>query len=162
MFTKISLSLTGQYHWPDKITIPDEVIPLPPVVPIQVYDRSVYGRANLVPILLLAHKKYQAVSSQTPDLLELSINHKSRSGEDSFFEDDTRSIEWKQYFSELLNIMSHNETSPAQGVKRPVAILIAPTSCRDAGKRLISQPTLIPILVTGPFISKSSLLVLGA
>ncbi|WP_041601351.1 hypothetical protein [Halobacillus halophilus] len=95
MFTKISLSLNGQYHWPDNFTIPVEVVYyLPPSFPIQLYDISVYGRADLVPILLLAHKKYQAVNSQTPDFSKLSIYHKNRSGEDSFFEDDTRSIEW--------------------------------------------------------------------
>ena len=84
------------------------MILLPPAFSIQLFDISVFGRANLVPILLLAHKKYQAVNSLTPDLSELSTNHKNRSGEDSFFEDDTRSIEWKQYFSELLYVISQN------------------------------------------------------
>ncbi|MCA1009578.1 squalene--hopene cyclase [Halobacillus halophilus] len=108
MFTKILLSLTGQYHWPEKFTIPVEVILLPPAFPIQLFDISVFGRSNLVPILLLAHKKYQAGSIHTPDLSELSTSHKNRSGEDSFFEDDIRSLEWKKYFRELLNVMSQN------------------------------------------------------
>ncbi|MGP4070203.1 hypothetical protein [Halobacillus sp. B29] len=69
------------------------VVQLPTSFPIQLYEISVYGRGDLVTILLLAHKKYQAVNSQTPDLSKLSIYHKNRSGEDSFFEDVTRFIE---------------------------------------------------------------------
>ncbi|WP_175477755.1 hypothetical protein [Halobacillus alkaliphilus] len=106
----------------EKFIIPVEVIFLPPAFLIQLYDLSVFGRANLVPILLLAYKKYQVVSSQTHDLSELSINHKNWSSKESFFEDENRSNEWKQYFSELLNVMNHNETTPAQGIKRPQAI----------------------------------------
>ncbi|MGP4074304.1 hypothetical protein [Halobacillus sp. K22] len=40
MFTKILLSLTGQYRWSDKFPVPIEVILRPPSFPIQLYDIS--------------------------------------------------------------------------------------------------------------------------
>src|SRR4051794_13964942 len=54
MFTKVMLSLTGQYPWPAFSPLPIEVILLPLYFPINFYSFSVFGRANLTPIMILA------------------------------------------------------------------------------------------------------------
>ena len=74
MFTKIMLALTGQYPWPVYFPIPVEMILLPSHFPINFYDFSVYGRANLAPILILANKKYAKTTKRSPDLSDLSLS----------------------------------------------------------------------------------------
>jgi sporulenol synthase len=73
MFTKVMLSLTGQYKWPDFSPLPIEVILLPHSFPINYYSFSVFGRANLTPILLLADKKFSIKTNKSPDLTNLQL-----------------------------------------------------------------------------------------
>ncbi len=75
MFTKIMLAITGHYDWPKFFPIPIEAILLPSSFPINFYSLSVYGRANLTPIMILADKKYQLQTEVSPDLAELFIRH---------------------------------------------------------------------------------------
>ena len=82
LFTKIMLALTGQYPWPVYFPIPIEVILLPPHFPINFYDFSVYGRANIAPILILANKKYIKTTKRSPDLSDLSLSTET----DEFFD----------------------------------------------------------------------------
>ena len=74
MFTKIMLALTGQYPWPAYFPIPIEIILLPLHFPINFYDFSVYGRANLAPIMILANKKYVKTTKRSPNLSDLSLS----------------------------------------------------------------------------------------
>ena len=74
MFTKIMLALTGQYPWPAYFPIPVEIILLPLHFPINFYDFSVYGRANLAPIMILANKKYVKTTNRSPNLSDLSLS----------------------------------------------------------------------------------------
>ncbi len=78
MFTKIMLALTGQYPWPAYFPIPVEIILLPLHFPINFYDFSVYGRANLAPIMILANKKYVKTTKRSPNLSDLSLSGDSR------------------------------------------------------------------------------------
>ena len=73
MFTKIMLASTGQYDWPEFFPIPIEAILLPSSFPINFYSLSVYGRANLTPILILANKKFQVKNENSPDLSDLFL-----------------------------------------------------------------------------------------
>ncbi len=73
-FTKIMLALTGQYRWPSISPLPIEIILLPPVFPINFYSFSLFGRANLTPIMILAAKRLSIKNPQTPDLQDLQIN----------------------------------------------------------------------------------------
>jgi sporulenol synthase len=73
LFTKIMLALTGQYPWPAYFPIPIEIIQLPPHFPINFYDLSVYGRANLAPIMILANKKCVKTTKRSPNLSDLSL-----------------------------------------------------------------------------------------
>ena len=74
MLTKIMLALTGQYPWPAYFPIPVEIILLPLHFPINFYDLSVYGRANLAPIMILANKKYVKTTNRSPNLSDLSLS----------------------------------------------------------------------------------------
>ena len=78
------LSLTGQYPWPSYFPIPIEIVLLPPHFPINFYDFSVYGRANIAPILILANKKYVKTTKRSPDLSELL----SPGNKDEFFDSE--------------------------------------------------------------------------
>ncbi|MEH7158543.1 squalene--hopene cyclase [Neobacillus drentensis] len=82
IFTKVMLSLTGQYIWPDFSPLPIEFILLPHYFPINFYSFSVFGRANLTPIILLADKKFFIKTEKSPNLSEL---HLHRHQEDSWF-----------------------------------------------------------------------------
>ncbi|SEI05029.1 sporulene cyclase [Halobacillus karajensis] len=100
MFTKIMLALTGQQAWPKFFPIPLEAILLPVHFPLNLYDISVFGRANMVPLLLLAHEKYQLTTPQTPDLSHLYVHFDERSGH-HFFRESDRILEWRNYLSSL-------------------------------------------------------------
>ena len=96
MFTKIMLALTGQYPWPAYFPIPIEMILLPPHFPINFYDFSVYGRANIAPILILANKKYVKTTKRSPDLSDLSLSAET----DEFFN--------RQGIEELFSMIEHD------------------------------------------------------
>ncbi|KAA0965526.1 squalene--hopene cyclase [Sporosarcina sp. ANT_H38] len=74
MLTKIMLAITGQYPWPAYFPLPVEIILLPLHFPINFYDISVYGRANLAPIMILANKKYVKTSTRSPNLSDLTLS----------------------------------------------------------------------------------------
>ncbi|WP_027409037.1 squalene--hopene cyclase [Anoxybacteroides tepidamans] len=71
MFTKFMLALTGQYRWPSFFPLPVEFLLLPPSFPLHFFDISVYGRANLTPLLLLYENKYSRKTKKSPDLSDL-------------------------------------------------------------------------------------------
>jgi sporulenol synthase len=74
MFTKIMLAITGQYQWPASSPLPIEVILLPLFLPINFYSFSVFGRANLTPIMILADKKFTMKTDKSPDLSDLRMD----------------------------------------------------------------------------------------
>lgn len=96
MLTKIMLALTGQYQWPAYFPIPVEIILLPLNFPINFYDLSVYGRANLAPIMILANKKYLKTTKSSPNLSELFLPETA----DDFFN--------IQDIQELFSIIEHD------------------------------------------------------
>ncbi|KON87896.1 squalene-hopene cyclase [Sporosarcina globispora] len=78
VFTKIMLSSTGQYPWPESFPIPVEIMLMPLSFPFNFYQFSVYGRVNLAPILILAEKKFSIKTKNSPDLSDLLL---TRTGE---------------------------------------------------------------------------------
>ncbi|MBX9976481.1 squalene--hopene cyclase [Cytobacillus firmus] len=78
VFTKIMLSSTGQYQWPESFPIPVEIMLLPLSFPFNFYQFSVYGRVNLAPILILAEKKFSIKTKNSPNLSDLLL---TRAGE---------------------------------------------------------------------------------
>ncbi len=98
MFTKIMLTITGQYSWPLFFPFPIEIMLLPIQLPVNIYDISVFGRANIVPILILGNKKFQLKTDRSPDLSSIRGNDRS----ETLFTDEY-SKEWGNYFSKLLS-----------------------------------------------------------
>jgi hypothetical protein len=92
MFTKIMLALTGQYKWPSFSPLPIEMILLPLNFPLNFYSLSVFGRANLTPIMILSDKKFSIKTANAPDLSELKL---VQDDEDEW----VRSSEWRSLFS---------------------------------------------------------------
>lgn len=96
MLAKIMLSLTGQYKWPASFPIPVEFILLPSSFPINFFDFSIYGRANIAPMLILADKKFAIKTQKSPDLSDLFLSRGQAEDEEFFFE---RSQEWRSIHS---------------------------------------------------------------
>src|SRR4051812_25566264 len=94
VLTKIMLAMTGQLKWPSFIPIPIEMILLPPSFPVNFYHFSVFGRANLTPIMILADKKFRLKTEKSPDLSDLFV---SRDPNDSF--SFKESEEWRSLYS---------------------------------------------------------------
>ncbi|MGO4886647.1 squalene--hopene cyclase [Anaerobacillus sp. MEB173] len=97
IFTKIMLAITGQYKWPPFFPIPVEIMLLPLSFPVNFFDFSVYGRANIVPILILADKKFSCRTKRSPDLSDLYIS-RNQGEQDDFF-NMNRSKEWRSFLS---------------------------------------------------------------
>jgi sporulenol synthase len=77
MFTKIMLAITGQYQWPSLPPLPAEIILLPLRFPVNFYSISVFGRANLAPIMILFDKKFSLKTTRSPKLSDLYLNRNS-------------------------------------------------------------------------------------
>ena len=92
MFTKVMLAITGQYSWPTYSPLPIELILLPLHFPINFYSFSVFGRANLTPIMILAEKQFTLKTDKSPDLSDLHLNREAESHWD-------RSEEYRSLFS---------------------------------------------------------------
>ena len=78
MFTKIMLAITGQYKWPAYSLLPIEVILLPLNFPINYYSFSIFGRANLTPIMILTDKQFSIKTQYSPDLSHLFLQRNSK------------------------------------------------------------------------------------
>jgi len=74
LFTKVMLALTGQHPWPRRFPLPLAFFLLPPSFPLNMYDLSVYGRANIVPLLVAAERRYSRRTAKSPDLSDLVVS----------------------------------------------------------------------------------------
>ncbi|MED1467710.1 squalene--hopene cyclase [Bacillus salipaludis] len=101
MYTKVMLAITGQFNWPKFSPMPVEIILLPLSFPVNFYSFSVFGRANLTPIMILADKKFTLTTAKSPNLSELQLDRNTpdpwiRSGEMrslfSFLEDGVKNL----------------------------------------------------------------------
>lgn len=81
LFTKIMLAITGQYKWP-AFFIPIEFMLFPVSFPINFYQLSVFGRANLLPIMILADHKFSMKTKNSPDLSELFLREEGGNEEE--------------------------------------------------------------------------------
>ncbi|AZB42751.1 squalene--hopene cyclase [Bacillus sp. FJAT-42376] len=96
LFTRIMLTLTSQDEWPSFFSVPIEAILLPKHFPVNMYDLSIYGRANLIPILTASAKRFRVVIPNAPDLTGLY-------GARSEPPDYERSEEWRGLYGFLMS-----------------------------------------------------------
>lgn len=99
MLTKIMLSMTGQIEWSSFFPLPIEMILLPTTFPINFYSFSVYGRANITPIMILADRKFRLRTNRSPDLPALLARNLNTQLDTTF--DSSRSQEWRSLYSIL-------------------------------------------------------------
>ncbi|WP_428910776.1 squalene--hopene cyclase [Niallia sp. Krafla_26] len=98
--TKIMLAITGHIKWPSFFPIPIELMLLPPTFPINLYDFSAYGRANLVPIMILAQQKFSLKEHnkwELNDLMSRNLDENER-----IFTFRNREV-YRSLFSEIHN-----------------------------------------------------------
>ncbi|RXZ80410.1 squalene--hopene cyclase [Paenibacillaceae bacterium] len=73
ILTKAILAATGQTRWPLAISsIPLEILLLPASFPISFFDFSGYSRVHLVPMMIMADRRFSVKTERTPDLSGLS------------------------------------------------------------------------------------------
>lgn len=69
ILTKAHLAIAGQRKWPKSITaIPLEALLLPSSFPVNLYEFSGYSRVHLIPMLILADKRFSIRNPWTPDV----------------------------------------------------------------------------------------------
>lgn len=89
LLTKAILAATGQIKWPSSISfIPLELLLFPTVFPIDFFDFSGYSRVHLVPMLIMADRKFSIQHDYIPNLSELYVHRTSN--------DELQSSEHKQ------------------------------------------------------------------
>lgn len=131
MFTKLMLAMTGQVKWPLFFPLPVELILLPSVFPINFYSFSVFGRANLTPLMILADRKFFVKTRKSPDLTELFIHRGNSLSERSFVLSESK--EWRSIISfleegikNLIGIPSHLHTLALEHAKHYMMSRIEP------------------------------------
>ncbi|MFD2445568.1 squalene--hopene cyclase [Bacillus sp. CGMCC 1.16607] len=131
MLLKIMLAITGQLPWPNFFPIPIEIILLPNSFPINFFDFSVYGRANISPILILENKKYSIRTNKSPDLSDLFVNRGSEWNEE--YSMWMRSSKWgnilsiiKSGIKGLLGVPSENKILAIERLKQYMLDRIEP------------------------------------
>lgn len=69
--TKVVLAVMGEYEWPQFLPVPLEFILLPTSAPLNFYDLSVYARAHMTPVMLLAYHKFSVKVPKKPNFGDL-------------------------------------------------------------------------------------------
>ncbi|MFE4809706.1 squalene--hopene cyclase [Peribacillus simplex] len=82
MLFKVLLALTGQCEWPP-FPIKIEVLLIPDSFPINLFDFSMFGRTNIIPLLILANLGFSRRTLRSPDLSDLYLKKENR-----FFTED--------------------------------------------------------------------------
>jgi squalene-hopene/tetraprenyl-beta-curcumene cyclase len=118
-FTKIYLSIFGQYDWDACPAIPPELVLFPDLNYFSIYQMSSWSRAILVPLTVIyAHKP-------TRDIPGLSIDEIFKGGRRENLElpHDPRPISWRNFFliiDKLAKLVERSRFKPlrAQALKR--------------------------------------------
>lgn len=69
LLMKVLLAIIGVVDWPRQFPVPVEVMLVPVSFPLDIYDISIYARSNLIPILVLADKKFKIKMPQVDGLI---------------------------------------------------------------------------------------------
>lgn len=105
MYTKIFLAILGQYEWPAFSPLPIEIILLPNSFPINFYSISVFGRANITPIMILFDNKYTIKMKNAPSLKDLNVKDGLEARWGNFPQEESNLLDYfKQAISNLIGI----------------------------------------------------------
>ncbi len=127
LFTKIMLALTGQYKWPRYFPLPPEIILFPLSFPINYFDISVFGRANLTPILIVGNKRFSLKTTRSPNLQDLFQSRENEHQDDNFWNE---SAEWRSLSTYMQQAIKSMLNFPAN---------IRATAIKQAEKYMIDR-----------------------
>ena len=96
VFTKIWLSLFGQYEWKGLPVIPAELMLLPTWFPINLYEFSSWARATIVPLLIILDLKPVRSVPQAAQIDELYV--RPRAETDYSMKKPERLLGWESLF----------------------------------------------------------------
>jgi squalene-hopene/tetraprenyl-beta-curcumene cyclase len=110
IFTKLWLSLFGQFDWAAFPAMPPEAILLPEDFPFNIYEFASWARATIVAILVVwAYKPVVAIPADR-GVAELYVDPRDRSR--IRFPRDRRPFTWRNFFLAIDGIMKLHERSP--------------------------------------------------
>jgi sporulenol synthase len=115
MLTKTMLAVTGQYPLPDYFPLPIEFILLPTSCPINFFDLSIFGRANLAPLMILTTNKFSIRTNKSPNLSDLKVGRLLEWNDERM-----RSNESRAFFSWLHSMLKNLIGYPKQLRQRAI------------------------------------------
>ena len=121
VFTKIWLSLFGQYRWSGVPVLPPELMLLPNWFPVNIYEFSSWARATIVPLLVLFDRRPVRRVPPSAEISELYVLPPERT--DFSIKKPDKLIGWESFFYAGDAILRQLERLPwkptrAQAVKR--------------------------------------------
>src|SRR5438874_3043200 len=116
IFTKLWLSLFGQFDWDALPAMPPEAILLPDRFPFNIYEFASWARATIVAILVVwAHKPVAAIDpGHSVDELYLRREDRGRIK----FPRDRRPLTWRNAFLGIDQLLRAHERSPWKPLRR--------------------------------------------
>ncbi len=121
IFTKIWLSLFGQYDWKGVPVMPAEIVLLPKWFPVTIYDFSSWARATIVPLLIILDRKPVRPVPESANIYDLYPEPRSQA--DYSTKRPNRLIGWGTFFyagDRVLRMLERLPWKPTRGqaVKR--------------------------------------------
>ncbi|MEK7873292.1 MAG: squalene--hopene cyclase, partial [Chloroflexota bacterium] len=118
VFTKVWLSLFGQYDWRGVPVLPVETILLPSWAPLNIYDFASWTRAALVPLLVIGARQ---PICPVPDKARIDELYVEPPGKREFRVPWTadRVLAWKWFFrfgDDVLRVLERSPWKPLRGV----------------------------------------------
>lgn len=116
IFTKIWLSLFGQYDWKGVPVMPTEIVLLPKWFPLTIYDFSSWARATIVPLLIILDRKPVRSVPENANIDELYPEPRSQG--DYSIKRPNRLIGWETFFytgDQILRMLERLPWKPTRG-----------------------------------------------
>ncbi len=116
VFTKLWLSLFGQFEWSAMPAMPPEAILFPDRFPFNIYEFASWARATIVPILVVwAHRPVFPVEPGAAiDELYVDPRHRHRAG----FARSRSPLNWRNFFLGADALLRVHERSPWKPLRR--------------------------------------------
>ncbi len=116
-FTKLYLSMFGQYDWHGVPTIPPESILLPKWFYFNIYAMSSWSRAILVPLAVInAHKPYRDIPKEC-QIDELFVDGRSNTKK-MRLQWDNKPITWRNVFLVMDKLLKVYDASPVKPFRK--------------------------------------------
>ena len=122
VITRINLALFGQYDWEGTPRMPIELMFMPRVSPINIYEMSCWARTCVVPLLILCTLRPRCEIPAEKGVRELYLQPPSKS--DYSLDSDIKLFSWKNFFKKADGLLKFYEKSPVK-MPRKTALRMA-------------------------------------